>query len=810
MSRSRRFRAITVALVLGWAASAQVRAQETPAAPAQPAPAQPQDPAAAPRTDDPLSRLLDALRELASDNSAHRSAAVHALLGGGSVKPEEALKERIAAIRPQAVSEIDTALRSKRSVVRAQVARIAGELGLTEVAPRLREIVKSDPDAEPRAQAALALGKLKVKEAIPELVGLLKTDATAAAEALELLGEDRVLPDLLNALRRARSRGERVALARALASFGNPAGGHVLIENLATNDGPGLSALGSFLRLTGRNPGFLFTVEGRDNTALTRETAEFWSLHWDETKIGRGSEAVSPELVALVHGLVEELKTAGDDRRAEIRTILSDLHGTAIPPLLRVLQDGAPDQLREEIRDVLFKMGRTAIRPLVQAAATDGPLPYRKFALEMLSDLTVRSWERYEGPILERLKSGVPEVEKLLQGGPAELKPLACRFLGEVGSQTSAAALGEAARAGDPELRLAAVEALDLAGGDAAKEPLKTLLTSDEKGPLADRLRARAAFALARAGDRPAVERLLELLASEDATVRADAIGNLRRLTGGVWFGYRPEADAAGREAAVKRWKDLWAKVGATFVPDVAGIDRGLKIERGNRATRAMIEMDLARLKTEAWQDRADQSDRILAIRGDKVLPSLHAAMKSDDARYRTEVVHLLATVLAPESTPVLVDALKDSEPAVRAAAAEALGFIGNRSPQDGTRDAINEVLEPLLKDGDAQVRTLAAWSMGRCGSAAGVPAMVANLGGDGQVSELAWLALRDTTGEDFGFHCNAGRMAREEATGKAEKWWGEKGKDFKPRNAPRPLIPLPPPNPTPPGSAPTPGDQGK
>jgi hypothetical protein len=55
--------------------------------------------------------------------------------------------------------------------------------------------------------------------------------------------------------------------------------------------------------------------------------------------------------------------------------------------------------------------------------------------------------------------------------------------------------------------------------------------------------------------DRTKVERLVELLDSEDAAVRLASIGALKELSGGEDFGYQFWLDEAQRIEATDRWK---------------------------------------------------------------------------------------------------------------------------------------------------------------------------------------------------------------------------------------------------------------
>ena len=67
--------------------------------------------------------------------------------------------------------------------------------------------------------------------------------------------------------------------------------------------------------------------------------------------------------------------------------------------------------------------------------------------------------------------------------------------------------------------------------------------------------RARAAVALAEAGDKDAVHKLIDLLDDDDRAVRLYAILALERLCG-TTMGYTYYAPQADRDAAVRRWRE--------------------------------------------------------------------------------------------------------------------------------------------------------------------------------------------------------------------------------------------------------------
>lgn len=110
--------------------------------------------------------------------------------------------------------------------------------------------------------------------------------------------------------------------------------------------------------------------------------------------------------------------------------------------------------------------------------------------------------------------------------------------------------------------------------------------------------------------------------------------------------------------------------------------------EIGPTAVRAMDGLDMALRNGEA-----------------EGMPFVHQSWCASD-----EAANALA-VIGVQAVPILIAALKDSHPRVRANAAQALGNI-----PAGTEASVPELVK-LLNDRDAAVRSHAAWSLGKLGS---------------------------------------------------------------------------------------------
>ncbi len=112
------------------------------------------------------------------------------------------------------------------------------------------------------------------------------------------------------------------------------------------------------------------------------------------------------------------------------------------------------------------------------------------------------------------------------------------------------------------------------------------------------------------------------------------------------------------------------------------------------------------------------QAARALAQFADPaVLPPLLDGLRDDDMYVRVQVTSALIRIGAP-AVDGLTEALTDSRPAVRRAAAKALGKIGCADA------AALRALSALLSDADAGQRRFAAEALGRLGATGAVEAL--------------------------------------------------------------------------------------
>ena len=144
----------------------------------------------------------------------------------------------------------------------------------------------------------------------------------------------------------------------------------------------------------------------------------------------------------------------------------------------------------------------------------------------------------------------------------------------------------------------------------------------------------------------------------------------------------------------------------ASELPPEALRDRALKIGYAGDRTRLDTLIPLA--------EAAAPSVRLAALNALALVPGeatpallnvLRSNLSHQDERLRERAAFTLGTFATAESVELLQTAARDPAASVRAAAAAALGKLGNGDPA---------MLQELLSDTAASVRRMAAWALGR------------------------------------------------------------------------------------------------
>jgi HEAT repeat protein len=323
---------------------------------------------------------------------------------------------------------------------------------------------------------------------------------------------------------------------------------------------------------------------------------------------------------------------------------------------------------------VLSAVRPGAAKPLIKAL-TRRDVALRQEAARMLNAV---------GP---EAKDAVPALLLALRDKDDLLRRRAADALGRMGSDAVPPLLRVFVQ-GDDRAREAAARALGWHGGGAKKAAIQLRAALQEKQPA---VQVQAALALWRIeGEvlRP-VALLVEILGAPEGPARAEAAEAL----GLIGTDGQP-APPNLANALAKALKDADGKVRLQAVRALWRIDR-----------QARVVVPLVRPAL----DDADSSARLLAVAvlGElgpeaKVMGPLTEALNDKEEQVRRAAVAALARN-GLEAVPALTKALQHPSPAVRAGAAEALGWVG--SSADG---AVKPLLE-AVGDSDDQVSKRAA-----------------------------------------------------------------------------------------------------
>jgi len=115
-------------------------------------------------------------------------------------------------------------------------------------------------------------------------------------------------------------------------------------------------------------------------------------------------------------------------------------------------------------------------------------------------------------------------------------------------------------------------------------------------------------------------------------------------------------------------------------------------------------------------------------VLGPDVVPPLRDALTDADACVRRTAAPLLGRVEGTAGVDALVAALRASASGTREVAAIGLGFAGRRRTETAAASAgaaAGPALIAALRDGEAEVRTAAAWALGRLEVHDAVPALM-------------------------------------------------------------------------------------
>lgn len=587
------------------------------------------------------------------------------------------------------------------------------------VAPLARTL--GDPNADVRSAAAEALGNQAVESAVPPLLGRLDDSAPAVrvaiARALARLGDRRAIVPLVGKAQDSAPE-MRQAVARALGELGDPRASAALVPALRDQSADvrreALTALGrlgaadavdaiapfasdrtpSLQRAAIAALGRIATPDALRALMATFDTADEGATAFDETPTREALVDAGARAVPLLHAVL-----AGSPSPAAAAGSAWVLGATAArgeaPAIADALRRGvlAPAAALH----ALAGAGTSAEVPLVLEYLTDPSPLVRNQALDAATALLdPRDPDgRAVEPLAAALRDAVP--------GARERARMAA-LLGRTGAPRAAPVLVALAKASDPGLKLAAVDALGTLGPSGADAALLDALGAKDA-----EMRLHAATALAEAGGPEARDAIVRRLTHED---EADRPALLTAL-GGIVARAPSEPVVTALDTALQL---------------AAGPERDAILDALGRMNLPSAGRALARAAAPEASDPLDRSTiaTVLAAHtGEAFAPAMLRRLASDrDGAVVAQAAWSLGTVGDASDTARLEAIARGANADAATNAAGALGRIAARSrdPRGGAQS-----LCPLLADARAPVRANAlaglALAAARCTGASGTSA---------------------------------------------------------------------------------------
>ncbi len=401
--------------------------------------------------------------------------------------------------------------------------------------------------------------------------------------------------------------------------------------------------------------------------------------------------ALNNELDSLNDSIVIKLLDhALTDAEVEIRheaaATLGDLRDArTLKPLVRALNDRAEVVQEIAIQSLKRLDDREATDALVSKLFS-GSATIQWRAAQALKSLGWRPKTDEEqiqyfaaAGELERLAIfGVPAVKKLaeiFQDGAKEKRVVAVNVLGEIDDPAVLKPLQSALRDADPLVRTAAAYALAKAGCRPAAPNLVAALKDNERN-----VRLAAAVALGTLGDAQTVEPLIKLLTDKDWEVRGAVLEALGKL-----------GDTRAFQSVAARLEDKDQEVRESAAEALGRVGNESIVEKlvltmvdAHSGVRQAAARALTRISPN-WEN----SERV-----QRLLPEIQAATKNKDASIQSAAANLLRRVAGQNSND--------------------LTLMPARDQAERRQQSIVRILQDLLRDADADLRLAAAEAIGR------------------------------------------------------------------------------------------------
>ncbi|HEU4680432.1 MAG TPA: HEAT repeat domain-containing protein [Gemmatimonadales bacterium] len=574
--------------------------------------------------------------------------------------------------------ETVNATRTEDSDVREIALRALARIGDPgAVDPLIRALASADVWLAPRIADILTRHGEAVIDPLLSVLGD-SAQPPARAWAANVLGEvraQRAFPALIRALGDPEDE-VRAKAATALGRIGDRRATGYLLEHLLTDPAPFVrlriaSALGRF-----RGP------EVIDRLVRALGDSAWWvRLRSVEALEQIGSEAAAPLLVAL----------DDDDPEIRVRAAVA-LERLGVPDnLVRMIEDG--DRV-PEASDTLVKFARAGARELLaelvlhpssRVRETVVTALHRAERADLSSELiqiaaadpepSVRA-KAFEALRALRVSAALPAALAAIADPDQRVRSQAISFMGELGGSDAIALLRAQSLDPEAEVRTAAIRALGALGATEAESDFLRLLGDAEPA-----VREAAISAAVAAELRSVTPALIDLLGDKESSVRrkaAHAIGLLGdRAVAPRLQRALPEATADVREVLLVTLTRLDPEAMAGLVGTLAESldqDSKLSVLRALRRPRSVQ----ALLVLEQFSQDPDPAVRAAAVqalgRGGRPVPG---GLLDPDDTVRASAVDSYAVAEAPEGENDFV-ALLDSDPSalVRERAALAVGLL--------------------------------------------------------------------------------------------------------------------------------------
>ena len=458
-----------------------------------------------------------------------------------------------------------------------------------------------------------------------------------------------------------------------------------------------------------------------------------------ELNLALEADSKSPEALCPLKALeIIGAGTSTSARQKAVADIISLL--TPIEVEIQKLEaEKARDSLKDDDADRLVELNRKWNLSLGPAARilksqTDWISDVGRPAIDLLIEMLKASNPAVQSDIVELLVSLKEQTFEALidalQDENGMVRRQAVIALGKIGDERAVEPVAALLDDDVPGVRFYVPVALDMIGGEKIIEPMHRAL----KNELAN-VRTAAANILGKIEDETGIYPLAELLADEDPYVNTSATNALVKIGGSAVPELIEVLDTRAENMALpltdfvgEKIGDEYKKVLAKRAALQAAVAAILGSINDQRAVPSLLEAMRRKANAEATEEEKTNAASVragaaaaLSAMGPAAVESLIkiVASPAEAEDTRVSAASILGTIGDKRAVVPLVNALKDDNKALRAAAAAALGWLPDEEAvlQEKLKD--KRAVEPLiesLKDDKVVTRANAATTLGVLG----------------------------------------------------------------------------------------------